>query len=50
MTVRTMDSIYKKGYRPIDLIMVDDGSTDSTKDLALEWKNHKVCERLVDGG
>lgn len=38
-----IESIQQQTYRPIELIIVDDGSTDRTKSLINEWE-HKLAE------
>jgi len=37
LIIETLDSIAKQTYRPIELIIVDDGSTDNTKKLLENW-------------
>jgi glycosyltransferase involved in cell wall biosynthesis len=32
-----LDSIYGQSYRPLELVLVDDGSTDNTPELVQEW-------------
>lgn len=34
---RAISSVFSEDYHSVELIVVDDGSTDSSKDLALEW-------------
>lgn len=44
--IEAMDSVFAQTYRPIELIIVDDASTDNTSDLVVEWH----AERSADTG
>lgn len=41
LIVPTLDSIYQQTYRPIELIIVDDGSDDGTVGVIQDWAGHK---------
>ncbi|MDE5880641.1 MAG: glycosyltransferase, partial [Muribaculaceae bacterium] len=38
LVVRTLDSVYAQTYRPIELIVVDNNSTDSSAEVMKRWK------------
>ena len=43
----TLDSVLRQTYRAIEVIVIDDGSTDGTAALALGWANHDARLRVI---
>ena len=43
----SLSSVYNQTYRPIQLIIVDDGSTDSTAKVIELWRNSLRCEDQI---
>lgn len=44
---KTLDSAYEQTYRDFEIIIVDDGSTDNTKDVIAEYKKNKDIENKI---
>lgn len=38
----TLDSVWNQTYRPIEVLIVDDGSTDQTKQVVDEWEKKHI--------
>lgn len=44
---KPLQSVYRQTHRPIELIVVDDGSTDQTKHLIEKWKTETEAEDFI---
>jgi glycosyltransferase involved in cell wall biosynthesis len=47
---RSIDSALEQSYRPIEVIVVDDGSTDTTRDLLEEYGDRIISIHQENGG
>jgi glycosyltransferase involved in cell wall biosynthesis len=44
LLIRALDSARRQTYRPLEVIVVDDGSTDHTKTLVKQWAEYNTSE------
>jgi hypothetical protein len=44
LLLEAVDSVWKQTYRPVELLVVDDGSTDNTREVMDKWR----CEHAND--
>ena len=51
LIIETLNSVFNQQYRPIELIIIDDGSTDNTIQVLDEWiseaSNDKKFETIA---
>jgi|SRR5690625_57270 len=41
---KTLESVWNQTYRPVEVVIVDDGSTDNTREIVNRWKEEFVSE------
>jgi glycosyltransferase involved in cell wall biosynthesis len=44
----TLDSVWHQTYRPIELLLIDDGSTDNTRQVVEDWAAEKGSDPSFD--
>jgi len=44
--LRTLNSVKDQIHRPIEIIIIDDGSTDDSGEIIKRWKNENNCNEL----
>lgn len=47
LILKPLESVYNQTYRPIELVVVDDGSTDRTKEIIQNWKSESESEDFI---
>lgn len=47
MLVESLESVYQQTYRPIELIIINDGSIDDTGEVVLQWKKKRADDRFL---
>jgi len=54
LLIEALESVYRQSYRPIELLVIDDGSTDATLEVLHEWQARReedcfrICVRHQD--
>lgn len=46
LITKTLDSILAQTYRPLEIIVVDDGSTDETAEIVKNYENNKLVNKV----